>query len=46
VGLLGLVAMRAGEKIFWDAKAMKCVNSSQTDRFLKESYRSGWEISS
>jgi hypothetical protein len=46
VGLLGLVAMRAGEKIFWDAKAMKCTNCPQTDRFLKESYRQGWEISS
>jgi predicted dehydrogenase len=46
VGLLGLVAMRAGQKILWDAKAMKCANLPEADRFLKESYRSGWEISS
>jgi len=46
VGLLGLLAMRAGEKILWDAKAMKCANSAQADRFLTESYRKGWEISS
>jgi hypothetical protein len=41
-----LVALRAGEKITWNAPAMKCVNSPNADHFLKESYRSGWEISS
>jgi hypothetical protein len=46
VGLLGLVAMRAGQKILWDARAMKCANAPQADRFLKGSYRSGWEIPS
>jgi hypothetical protein len=43
---LALVAMRAGEKILWDGKAMKGATSPQSHRFLKESYPSGWEISS
>jgi len=44
VGLLGLVAMRVGKKISWDTKAMKCPNAPEADRFLKESYRAGWEL--
>ena len=44
VGLLGLVAMRVGKKIYWDAKALKCTNAPEADPFLKESYRPGWEI--
>jgi hypothetical protein len=46
VGLLGLVAMRVGKKISWDASAMKCPNAPEADRFLKQSYRAGWEIPS
>ena len=26
------------------AKAMKCPNAPEADRFLKESYRAGWEL--
>ncbi len=44
VGLLGLVAMRAGKKIYWDAKAMKATNAPEADKFIKESYRKGWEV--
>jgi len=44
VGLLGLVAMRLGKKANWDAKAMKFTDAPEADVFLKESYRSGWEI--
>jgi predicted dehydrogenase len=44
VGLLGLVAMRVRKKIYWDAKAMKATNASEADRYLKESYRPGWEF--
>lgn len=45
VGLLGLVAMRTQKKIYWDAKAMKATNAPEADKFIKESYRPGWEIS-
>jgi hypothetical protein len=44
VGLLGLVAMRVGKKIYWDAAAMKATNAPEADRFLKEQYRPGWEV--
>jgi hypothetical protein len=46
VGLLGLVAMRVGKKLSWDARSMKCSNASEADKLLKESYRTGWEIPS
>ncbi len=45
IGLLGLVAMRVGKKMYWDAKAMKATNIPEADSFLKESYRPEWEIS-
>ena len=44
VGLLGLVAMRAGRKLHWDAAAMKFPNAPEAGQYLKESYRPGWEI--
>jgi predicted dehydrogenase len=44
VGLLGLVAMRMQEKIYWDARAMKCIGAPEADKYLKETYRRGWEI--
>jgi len=44
VGLLGLVAMRTGKKIYWDTGSMKAANASEADQFLRGSYRRGWEI--
>jgi predicted dehydrogenase len=44
VGLLGLVALRSGKQLQWDAKAMKAPHCPEADRFLREEYRSGWEI--
>jgi hypothetical protein len=43
MGLLGLVAIRVGKVMEWDAAAMKSPNTPQADRLLKESYRPGWE---
>jgi predicted dehydrogenase len=45
VGLLGLVAMRLGKKLYWDATAMKATNAPEADKYLKETYRPGWEVS-
>ena len=42
--LLGCVAHKAGQKIEWDAKAMKVTNSAGANRFLRRDYRKGWEI--
>ena len=44
IGLLGLVAMRTGKKLYWDPKALKMTNAPEADKFLKETYRSGWGI--
>jgi predicted dehydrogenase len=43
VGLLGLVALRVGKKLSWDAKGMKARNAPGADKFLRETYRAGWE---
>jgi predicted dehydrogenase len=43
VGLLGLVAMRVGKKMYWNAREMKATNAPEADEYLKESYRRGWE---
>jgi predicted dehydrogenase len=43
IGLLGLVAIRLNKVMEWDAAAMKSPNAPEAGRFLKESYRSGWE---
>lgn len=45
VGLLGLLAMRVGKKIYWDAEETKATNAPEADRFIKESYRPGWTVS-
>jgi len=46
VGLLGLVALRVGKKIYWDAPAMKAANAPEAGKLLKENYRAGWEVGS
>lgn len=41
--LLGNVAMLAGGKFKWDAKAMK-TDRKDTDKLISKVYRSGWEV--
>jgi predicted dehydrogenase len=42
--LLGVLSLRTGKKIVWDAAGMKAKNVSAADSIIKESYRQGWEI--
>lgn len=42
--LLGIVALRTGKKLYWDAANMKARGVPEADAILKESYRRGWEI--
>ncbi|MCG8651260.1 MAG: Gfo/Idh/MocA family oxidoreductase [Pirellulales bacterium] len=44
--LVGNLAMRAGEgqRIEWDAKALKSPNVSPVNEFVQREYRDGWEI--
>jgi hypothetical protein len=42
--LLGIVAMRAGEKVKWDPKNLRVSNSPKANRFIRRVYRKGWEL--
>jgi predicted dehydrogenase len=42
--LLGVVAYRTGQKLTWDAKALKATNAPAADEFLTKQYRKGWEV--
>lgn len=44
VVLLGNVAIRAGERIHWDAEALRATNLPEADRYIRRSYRKGWEL--
>jgi len=42
--LLGNVAFRSGEKLEWDAVALKVTNTRNADQFLQREYRKGWKL--
>ena len=42
--LLGIVAFRTGEKLDWDAAALKARNSTKADDYLTKTYRKCWEV--
>ncbi|MCF7708432.1 MAG: Gfo/Idh/MocA family oxidoreductase [Verrucomicrobia bacterium] len=42
--LLGTVALRAEQKLYWDAAKMKFKNAPEADKWLRREYRSGWEL--
>jgi predicted dehydrogenase len=46
VMLLGLVAARAEQPIAYDAANMRIPNAPDAERFLRRSYRPGWELPS
>jgi hypothetical protein len=46
VGLLGIVAERAGRKIEWDAQGMKVTNLEKANGWVKPGFRQGWEVES
>ena len=41
---LGNVAFRTGKKIEWDSEQMRVTNTPDADRFLRRSYRAGWQL--
>jgi predicted dehydrogenase len=41
---LGNVAYRVGKKLAWDAEKMICPGVPEADRFLKRTYREGWNL--
>ncbi|HTG44239.1 MAG TPA: Gfo/Idh/MocA family oxidoreductase [Verrucomicrobiae bacterium] len=42
---LGNVAYRLGRKIEWDAVNLKATNAPEADRYLRRTYRKGWQLS-
>jgi len=42
--LLGNIAYRVGEKLKWDAAAMKFPDCPEADRYLRNDYREGWKL--
>ena len=42
--VLGVVALKAGGKIEWDAEKMKVKNRPDCDKFIRRDYREGWSI--
>jgi predicted dehydrogenase len=44
VMLLGIVALRAGRKIFYDGENMRVTNLPQANDYLRREYRQGWSV--
>ncbi|HON92045.1 MAG TPA: Gfo/Idh/MocA family oxidoreductase [Sedimentisphaerales bacterium] len=42
--LLCNVALRTGEKLTWDARALQAVNCAKADVFIRREYRKGWTL--
>jgi predicted dehydrogenase len=42
--LLGVVSLRTGKKLYWDAADMKARGLAAANEFIREPYRKGWEI--
>jgi hypothetical protein len=41
---LGNVAFRTGKKLHWDPATLKASNAPEADRFIRRTYREGWEL--
>lgn len=42
--LLGNLAIRAGEKIYWDSENLKVTNSPEANKLVQRQYRQGWSL--
>jgi predicted dehydrogenase len=42
--LFGLLAVRVGKKIEWDAEQMRATGCPEADAFIRPQLRSGWEV--
>jgi predicted dehydrogenase len=41
---LGNVAVRVGEKIYWDAENMRVTNVPEANKYVRREYRAGWSL--
>ena len=44
IALLGVLSLRLGRRIDWDAEAMEARGASEAEPIIKEPYREGWSI--
>ena len=44
MALLGVLSIRTGKKIFWNAEAMQAEGLPEADAIIRGSYREGWEL--
>lgn len=44
ITLLGILSLRTGKKIYWDAANLKAIGVPEADVIIKEQYRPGWEV--
>jgi hypothetical protein len=44
MALLGNVAIRAGQRIVWDASQLRAVGCPAADQYIRRSYRKGWSL--
>lgn len=44
IGLLGLLAVRAGKPIEWETEKMQVKGMPALERIIRETYRKGWEV--
>ena len=42
--LLGNLAARTGQRIFWDTKKFEITNIPEANKYLKREYRKGWKL--
>jgi predicted dehydrogenase len=42
--LVGLLAVRVGKRIEWDAAQMRATGCPEADAFIRPQFRSGWEV--
>jgi predicted dehydrogenase len=42
--LLGVVALRCGKKLEWDAANLKATNCPEADKYIRRQYRPGWSL--
>jgi predicted dehydrogenase len=44
ITLLGLLALRTGKVIHWDAESIKAIGAPEADAIIQGDYRSGWSL--
>ena len=42
--LLGTIAVRAGEKLYWDSDNLKITNIPEANKYINPPYREGWSL--